>query len=229
MKYTAKITCLIVCLMLVNVLSLVKAENEYDASTANYSNAEAVKITLPEGYASDAWLQSGNGVWADEIERRERELYTYLRDTDPARAEEYGFREGHTPALAWNWFDQHPVGFGGIPYVLLQTLLSLDPATETNEHLLALANIWKKESVIADEQGQDLYTLDHLGFGPHPADYENGVAKSLEDRRQKLPNGFVYDPNIEPESVFFVERRLKIMRDGRIVLGVKSLDQDDPS
>lgn len=175
------------------------------------------------GFASDAWVQSGDTPWAAERERREAQMRDYIADSDPARAAKYQFKSGHTPALAWNWFDQHPVGFGGVPYVLLQTLLSLDPATETNPHLKPLANIWKKESPVASEKGKNVYTVDHLGFGPHPDDYENGVAKAPEERSHLLPNGFVYDPDVAPESVKLVNTRLKLMRDGALGTVVKEV------
>jgi len=91
-------------------------------------------------YASDDWLLNGSTDWFDESARRTAELNAYLSDSDDTRAvNKYKFKEGHNPALAWNWFDQHPIGYGGMPYVLLQTILSLDPATETNPHLLKLA------------------------------------------------------------------------------------------
>lgn len=180
------------------------------------SATDPSSVTLPEAYASDDWLADGGKDWNEEFQRREQQLWDYLSDTDPARAASYGFREGHFPALAWNWYDQHPVGYGGLPYVLLTTILSLDPTKETDPHLLALARIWKKQSQVAAEQGEEIYTLDHLGFGPHPQDYENGVAKLPSERQHPLPNGFVYDPTVQPEEVAFVAQRLKIMRDGLI-------------
>ena len=197
------------------------------AQATNYQNGgNAVEITLPDGYASDSWVDSGSTSWEEEVQRREQELYGFLNDTDPARAAKYGFREGHTPKLGWNWFDQHPIGYGGVPYVLLQTILSLDPATETDPYLKAVANIWKKESVIPSEQGKGVYTLDHLGFGPHPGDYENGVAKAPDARVQKLPNGFVYDPEVEPVNKWFINARLRLMRDGFFGSIIKAFNPD---
>ena len=186
----------------------------------------ATDTSPPENYASDAWLDGNASGWADEAARREQQLAEFLSDTDPIRAEKYGFREGQYPALAWSWFDQHPIGYGGIPKVLLQTFLSLDPATEKDPHLLKLANIWKKKSVVADEANSESYTIDHLGFGPHPQDYTDGIADPPAERNQQLPNGFVYDPTVEPESVIFVDQRLKIMRDGIIGGFIKKLNPD---
>ena len=142
-----------------------------------------------------------------EMERRQRDLDAYLSDTDPARAGKYGFRKGHTPALAWNWFSEHPIGYGGVPYVLLQTILSIDPAKETDPELRRLGAIWHKPSRIESEKGQKRYTLDHLGFGPHPDDYAEGVAKAPAQRSHRLPNGFVYDPEVKVEEVSDVEDR----------------------
>jgi len=167
----------------------------------------------PPGFASDEWVRSGSTPWAQEMARRQSELEAYLRDTDPGRARKYGFRDGHTPALAWNWFSAHPIGYGGVPYVLLQTLLSLDPANEPDPNLRRLANVWRKESVIEAEKGLKLYTLDHLGFGPHPEDYNaDGIAKDPAQRRHQLPNGLVYDPDVKPKEVSGVDARLKFMR-----------------
>ena len=84
----------------------------------------------------------------------------------------------------------------------------------------------EKKSVIADESEKNLYTLDHLGLGPHPQDYKNGVALKPGERQQKLPNGFVYDPEVTPESTRFVDFRLRIMRDGIVGSMIKSFDRD---
>jgi len=162
-----------------------------------HAAAAQTDVSPPAGFASDEWVRNGAAPWAEEMARRQRDLDAYLRDPDPVRARKYGFRDGHHPALAWNWFSEHPIGYGGMPYVLLQTLLSLDPASETDPQLRILANIWKKKSTIAAEAAQNRYTLDHLGVGPHPDDYANGVAKDPHQRRHRLPNGFVYDPEVK--------------------------------
>lgn len=169
-------------------------------------------VSPPAGFASDEWVRSGTAPWTEEMGRRQGDLDGYLRDTDPARARKYGFREGHHPALAWNWFSAHPIGYGGVPYVLLQTILSLDPATETDPELRKLAGVWKKKSAIATEAVQNLYTLDHLGVGPHPDDYVDGVAKAPGQRRHRLPNGFVYDPEAPIGEEGSVKGRLAILR-----------------
>jgi hypothetical protein len=166
-------------------------------------------VTPPAGFASDEWVKSGTTPWAEEMARRQADLEGFLRDTDPQRAAKYGFRRGHTPALAWNWFSEHPIGYGGVPYVLLQTLLSLDPATETDKELQKLSGIWKKKSAIASEAEQNRYTLDHLGFGPHPDDYADGIARDPRARRHLLPNGLVYDPEVKVQEVKLVRERLR--------------------
>ena len=167
----------------------------------------------PPAFASDDWVAKGATPWEQEAARRQHDLEAYLRDTDPVRARKYGFRAGHTPALAWNWFSEHPIGFGGMPYVLLQTLLSLDPATETDPGLQKLAAIWRKKSTVPEESGQNRYTLDHLGFGPHPGDYDaNGIARDPRERRHPLPNGLVYDPGVKPAEVTAVRTRLRALR-----------------
>ena len=71
--------------------------------------------------------------WAAEVTKRERAIDGYLNDADPARAEKYGFRSGHSPRLAWSWFLDNPVGFNGVPFVLFKTILDLDPNHENPE------------------------------------------------------------------------------------------------
>ena len=185
------------------------------AKSYAYSSVEAVDTSPSRvGHISDGWLMGQTGSWQEEQKRREGELYAYINDTDASRAEKYGFKKGHTPKLAWDWFDNHPVGYGGVPYVLLQTILSLDPATEEDPYLLAIANIWKKKSTIPSESGKNIYTLDHLGLSPHPDDYKDGVAKPLSQRDHLLPNGLVFDPTVKIEKVADVDVMLKLMRDG---------------
>ncbi len=202
-------------LFLILFLGLISKAQSVQYSSAYVTTTEPVKVSPPaSGHASDQWVKDGKNPWQDEQKRRENELYAFINDTDPDRAKTYGFRAEHTPKLAWNWFDNHPIGYGGIPYVLLQTILSLDPATETNPHLLAIAKVWKKKSVIPSETGKEIYTIDHLGFGPHPDDYENGVAKDPSQRSHLLPNGLVYDPTVEVENLTDIDGRLNRMRDG---------------
>ena len=170
-------------------------------------------VSPPPAFASNEWVRNGTAPWAEERARRQAELEGYLRDTDATRAKKYGFRDGHHPALAWDWFSAHPIGYGGVPYVLLQTILSLDPATESDPHLLPLARIWKKESVIEAEKGQRRYTLDHLGVGPNPQEYVDGVARDPRERRHRLPNGFVYDPEVKAEEPgVLLKQRLEFLR-----------------
>ena len=65
--------------------------------------------------------------WNVESQKRERAIEGYLNDADPDRAAKYGFRTGQNPRLAWSWFRNNPVGFNGVPFVVLKTILDLDP------------------------------------------------------------------------------------------------------
>src|SRR5829696_6749166 len=82
--------------------------------------------------------------WTAEISKRDQALQRYLADTDPGRAQKYGFRAGQNPQLAWRWFVDNPVGFNGVPFVLLKTILDLDP-NHPNPTLRTIARIWKRE------------------------------------------------------------------------------------
>jgi hypothetical protein len=132
--------------------------------------------------------------WPSEIVKRQRAIDDYLNDTDSARAAKYGFRAGQNPRLAWSWFRDNPVGFNGVPYVLFKTILDLDPNHE-NQTLRAIARIWKREATVPPGNGDPTprWTLDHLGIGPDPSDYVNGVARPASERQTPLPFGFAFE------------------------------------
>src|SRR5688572_17154467 len=132
--------------------------------------------------------------WAAEIEKRDRAIDGYLNDTDPARAATYGFRNGQNPQLAWSWFRDNPVGFNGVPFVLFKTILDLDPNHE-NPTLRALARIWKREAIVPSGSGapEPRWTFDHIGIGPSPSDYVDGVARPADQRQSPLPYGFAFE------------------------------------
>ena len=131
--------------------------------------------------------------WAAEVAKRDRAIDAYLADTDPERAAKYGFRSGQHPRLAWAWFKDNPVGFNGVPFVLFKTLLDLDP-NHQNAALRRIARIWKRPAQfpVGGQPGANAYTLDHIGIGPDPGDYVDGVARPPGERRS-LPFGFAYE------------------------------------
>ena len=131
--------------------------------------------------------------WAAEVAKRDRAIEGYLSDTDEIRAEKYGFRKGQNPQLAWSWFRDYPVGFNGVPFVLFKTILDLDPEHK-DPALQRLARIWKREAAIPLGSGPAAtkWTLDHLGVGPSPFDYVDGVARPVGER-QSLPFGFAFE------------------------------------
>jgi hypothetical protein len=153
--------------------------------------------------------------WAAEIAKRDRAIAGYLNDDDPARAQTYGFRSGQNPRLAWSWFRDYPVGFNGVPFVLFKTILDLDPDHE-NPTLRAVARIWKREAPLPMGSGAAAtrWTGDHIGIGPNPSDYADGVARPAGERQSPLPYGFAFENTrtFEPLS----EAELKI-QDGRLL------------
>jgi hypothetical protein len=161
-------------------------------------------LTTDTSDAIVSWVD-GRAVtdWPAEVAKREQAIDGYLNDTDLARAERYGFRSGQNPRLAWSWFRDSPVGFNGVPYVLFKTILDLDPDHE-NPTLRAIARIWKREAVMPLGTGpaSTTWTLDHLGVGPSPSDYVDGVARPAAERQSPLPFGFAFEsPRIfEPFS-----------------------------
>ena len=180
--------------------------------------ASGAWVGPPENDESDrivSWVD-GQVVtdWASEIRKRDEAIAGYLNDTDPARAAEYGFRSGQHPRLAWSWFRDSPVGFGGVPYVLLKTLLDLDPNDE-NETLRALARIWKREATVPTGAAPGTeWTVDHIGFGPHPEDYVNGVARPPGERQWPMPYGLVFE---NPRAFESLSEAETLIYDGRLL------------
>ena len=133
--------------------------------------------------------------WAAEIAKRERAIEQYLNDTDPARAEQYGFRSGQNPQLAWSWFRDNPVGFNGVPFVLFKTLLDLDP-NHANPTLRTIARIWKREAIVpvpAGATGVAAGRSTIWASDPNPIDYVDGVARRPAERQSPLPYGFAFE------------------------------------
>ncbi len=131
--------------------------------------------------------------WPAEAALREKAIEAYLNDADPGRAKQYGFRDGQNPRLAWAWFRDNPVGFNGVPFVLLKTLLDLDP-NHADPTLRAVARIWKREAPLPMGTGAGAsWTFDHIGIGPNPDDYANGAALAPNERKNPLLFGFAYE------------------------------------
>jgi len=145
--------------------------------------------------------------WAAEITKRERAIQGYLDDTDPARAEKYGFRGGQNPQLAWSWFRDNPVGFNGLPYVLFKTILDLDP-NHQNPTLRTIARIWKREAIFPTGSGT-MWTFDHIGIGPNSSDYDDGVARPASERQSPLPFGFAFENPRSFEPLSDVEKKFR--------------------
>ena len=147
--------------------------------------------------------------WAAEIGKRDRAIEGYLNDADPARAEKYGFRSEQNPQLAWSWFRDYPVGFNGVPFVLFKTILDLDP-NDPNTALQRIARIWKHQSTMPIGSGPSAaWTFDHIGVGPTPSDYVDGVARPASERQSPLPFGFAFENprTFEPLSDLELKRR----------------------
>jgi hypothetical protein len=134
--------------------------------------------------------------WAAESAKRERAIEGYLNDADPVRAEKYGFRSGQHPRLAWSWFRDNPVGFNGVPYVVFKTMLDLDP-DHPDPTLRQIARIWKRQATVpagsVPAGSAPQWTFDHIGIGPNPSDYVDGVARPVSERRSPLPFGFAFE------------------------------------
>ena len=155
--------------------------------------------------------------WNAEIQKRDRALEAYLNDADPGRAEKYGFRSGQNPKMAWEWFNNNPVGFNGVPYVLLKTIFDLDP-NDRNPALRTIARIWKRQATVPTSSGGDAWTMDHIGISPRPDDYDNGVARPAGPAA--LPYGFAFE---NPQAFAPLDAVQRVTLDTR--LGARELAQ----
>ena len=171
-----------------------KAASDAPAYKAAAAAAQAGFVApLVDDSADDimSWVD-GQPVtdWGSEIAKREKAIDGYLNDDDAGRAATYGFRAGQNPRLAWAWFRNNPVGFNGVPYVLLKTIFDLDP-NDSDPTLRAIARIWKREAVVPSGSGAPAWTMDHLGISPSPSDYDNGVARPAGPA--ELPFGLAFE------------------------------------
>jgi len=155
--------------------------------------------------------------WSAEVQKRDRAIEGYLNDADPARAQKYGFRSGQNPKMAWDWFNNNPVGFNGVPYVLLKTIFDLDP-NDPNPALSAIARIWKHQATVPTGSGGAAWTMDHIGISPRPGDYDNGVARPAGPA--SVPYGFAFE---NPQSFAPLDPVQRVAIDTR--LGARELAQ----
>ena len=155
--------------------------------------------------------------WNAEARKREQAIDGYLSDADPGRAQKYGFRSGQTPKMAWDWFNNNPVGFNGVPYVLLKTIFDLD-ANDPNPTLRTIARIWKRQAVVPTAAGGSAWTMDHIGVNPPPGEYENGVARAPGPA--SVPHGFAFE---NPETFAPLDAVQRVALDAR--LGARDLAQ----
>ena len=101
---------------------------------------------------------------------------------------------GRIPGWPGAGSGNNPVGFNGVPFVLFKTILDLDP-NHANPTLRAIARIWKREAIVPAGSGTSAttWTLDHIGVGPDPSDYVDGVARPASQRQSPLPFGFAFE------------------------------------
>lgn len=189
---------------------------EYAAAAERFAAGFVAPLSEDTGDDIVSWVD-GQIVtdWPAEVNKRERAIQGYLNDADPERAAKYGFRSGQDPRLAWSWFKDNPVGFNGVPFVLFKTILDLDPEHE-NAALRRIARIWKREAIYPSGPGPaaSRWTIDHIGIGPNPADYADGVARPVAERRAPLPFGFAYENERTFEPMSAAELSVQ---DGRLL------------
>ena len=190
---------------------------ESSVNTAAAARASEGIVAPLEDDTSDAIISWVDGHvvadWTAEIGKREQAIERYLSDSDPAHAEKYGFRSGQHPQLAWSWFLDNPVGFNGVPFVVLKTIFDLDPNHE-NPTLRSIARIWKREASVPVASGASRWTIDHIGMGPSPRDYVDGIARPAGERQSPLPFGFAFE---NPRSFEPLSTAETTVLDGRLL------------
>ena len=187
---------------------------EYAAAAARADAGLVAPLKDDSSEQIVSWVD-GQAVtdWPAEVSKRDRAINGYLNDDDPGRAGKYGFRSGYHPRLAWNWFIDNPVGFNGVPFVLFKTILDLDP-NHANPTLRAIARIWKREAIVPAGTGTTAWTFDHIGIGPNPIDYTDGVARPVSERQAPLPFGFAFE---NPQSFEPLSAAETTLYDGRLL------------
>ena len=129
--------------------------------------------------------------WAAEIAKREQAIAGYLDDADPGRAEKYGFRSGQNPRLAWAWFRNNPVGFNGVPFVLLQDHPRPRPESRRTRRCAPSRASGSARRSCRPAAGSRALAMDAR---PHrhrarPADYVDGVARPAASASRRCPTG----------------------------------------
>jgi len=211
--------CLVALLCLAVVGYQVRAASPNPESTSaaqQPAGARVGPLKDDTGVEIRSWVD-GQVVtdWPAEVLKRERVIDDYLNDADPNRAATYGFRSGQSPRLAWAWFNDNPVGFNGVPFVLFKTILDLDP-DHADPTLRAIARIWKREARVPAGTGSpaSAWTMDHIGVGPRPSDYVDGVARPAPERQSPLPFGFAFENTRTFEPLSAAEAKVY---DGRLL------------
>jgi RoxA-like, cytochrome c-like len=191
-----------------------QADPEYQEAAVRAASGMVAPLDSDTSEDIVSWVD-GQVVtdWTAEIAKRDRAIAGYLDDDDPAHAEKYGFRSGQHPRMAWSWFRENPVGFNGVPFVLFKTILDLDPNHE-NPTLRTVARIWKREAAVPAGSAAPAWTLDHIGLGPNPSDYADGVVRSPGERRSPLPYGFAFE---NPQTYAPLSAAESTVYDGRLL------------
>ena len=85
-----------------------------------------------------------------------------------------------------------------------------------NPTLRAIARIWKREAIVPAGSGapEARWTFDHIGIGPNPSDYVDGVARPASERQSPLPFGFAFE---NPRSFEPLSAAETTVYDGRLL------------
>jgi hypothetical protein len=173
----------------------------------NYYDFVETSLLAERSMEITSWLDGSNVEnWREERQIRETVIAQYLENNSSSNAVLLGFSENHTPSLGWNNFNNSPVGYNGVPYVLLKTILDLNGA-EANEKLKNINDLWWDNNFF-DSKNTYYGYLSNIGTSANPIDYESGVLASAGDHSAGLPYGYAWQTDLEYRKLIKFEEYL---------------------
>jgi len=131
--------------------------------------------------------------WTSEMAKRQHAIDGYLTTAILAAPKNMGSASGQTPQLAWRWFRDNPVGFNGVPFVLLKTMFRSRSRPPQSNSSRARAHLETPGHGARRRRDRPLDLRSHIGIAPNPSDYVEGVASAPAPAPSPLPFGFAFE------------------------------------
>ena len=101
-----------------------------------------------------------------------------------------------------------------MPFVLFKTILDLDPNHHEPDAARRSRGSGSARRPCRPAPARAGWTLDHIGVGPNPSDYVDGVARPAAERQSPLPFGFAFE---NPRSFEPLSAAETTLYDGRLL------------